>query len=107
MNSEKGKLRHQNREVKAIFGTRDLLFSFNGTIKEKAPPFNMSTALISYNNAADLMGRQFFIGVVGPDEVVISVNNGVTISGTLCQPVNSVTQISGKLSWLQVLSLGI
>lgn len=42
MNSEKGKLRHQNREIKAIFGTRDLLFSFNGTIKEQAPPFNVS-----------------------------------------------------------------
>jgi hypothetical protein len=102
MNSEKGKLRHQKREIKAIFGTHDLLFSFNGTIKKQAPLFNVSTALMSYNNAIDLIGRQFFISVVGPDEVVILVNNGVTISGALCQPVNSVTRISSKLSWLQV-----
>jgi hypothetical protein len=71
-------------------------------MKEQAPPFKVSTALVSYNHAVDLIGSQSFIGVVGPDEVVISVNNGVTISGALCQPVNNAIQISGKLSWLQI-----
>jgi hypothetical protein len=99
MNIEKGKLRHQNRDIKAIFGD---LFSLNGTMKERAPPFKVSTALVSYNHAVDLIGRQSFTGVVGPNEVVISVNNGVTISGALCQPVDGAIQISGKLSWLQI-----
>jgi hypothetical protein len=67
----------------------------------QAPPFKVSTAIASYYHAVDLIGRQSFIGVVGPNEVVTSVNNGVTISGALCQPVNSAIQISGKLSWLR------
>jgi hypothetical protein len=99
MNFKKGKLRHQNREIKAIFGD---LFSLHGTMNEQVPPFKVSTAFVSYNHAVDLIGRQSFIGVVGPNEVVISVNSGVTISGALCQPVNVAIQISGKLSWLQV-----
>jgi hypothetical protein len=54
MNIEKGKLQHQNRGIKAIFGD---LFSLNGTMKEQAPPFKVLTALVSYNHAVDLISR--------------------------------------------------
>lgn len=77
MTFKKGKLRHQNREIKAIFGD---LFSLNGIMNEQAPPFKVSTALVSYNHAVDFIDRHFFISVVSPDKVVISVDNGVTVS---------------------------
>jgi hypothetical protein len=52
---------------------------------------------------AELTGRKIsFEGVIGPNDVRISIGDGVIVSGQLDRPIDSATQISGKCSWVQI-----
>jgi hypothetical protein len=103
MYSGKGVLRHQDRRIKASFCIDGILCSFSGTISQAAPSFHGAAVSIAYMSMAELTGRRIsFEGIIGPNDVRISIGDGVTVSGQLDKPIDSATQISGKCSWVQI-----
>jgi hypothetical protein len=102
MYSGKGVLRHQDHRIKATFGIHGILCSFSGAISQPAPSFRCSAVSLTYSAIAEMTGRTFFEGIVGPKNIRISIGNEVIVSGQLDSPIDSATRISGKVSWVQI-----
>ena len=103
MYSGKELLRHQNSRIKASFGIDGILCSFSGTISDEAPSFKCSAVSLAYSAITQMTGRKrSFKGVFGPNDVQITIDNGVVVSGKLDGSIDGATLVSGKCSWVQI-----
>ncbi|EKM51151.1 uncharacterized protein PHACADRAFT_213044 [Phanerochaete carnosa HHB-10118-sp] len=89
----------QSQSVQAKFTVEEIKYTFDGSLNGDIE-FTADNATLTYNDKDQLTGYKNYYGTLEGNMIRITFENGVTITGTLEQPVNPVTDVNGGGTWL-------
>jgi hypothetical protein len=76
-------------------------FHFNGAFDFPVPEFDYNSATLTYEDGAGFGGPGEFIGMFGPENIELNLQNGERITGNEEIPTVLGDQILGRGIWTQ------
>ncbi|RBA11003.1 hypothetical protein FPRO05_14313 [Fusarium proliferatum] len=95
-------VRNSANRFTAVFVINGLQSTFSATMNPSVQPFSSNNVTLTYNKASDLTGTRSYNGRIGPDDLALTLDNGVQITGTLNQPgIDPAASVDGSGVWEQ------
>lgn len=100
MSSAKGSITSKDgKTFTGIFNINEHRHSCSGSFQGAIPPFKSINVELKYNKDEDLFGIQNYTGDAGATKILLTLDNGVTMSGTLAEPIDKAYKVSGSVTW--------
>lgn len=85
----------------ATFTIDEIVFNFSRSFASSMPAFICNAATLEYAELQDLTLTRSFDGQVGCTKVLITIDNGATISGNLNMPISFGSTVPGSGIWVE------
>ncbi|KAF5310973.1 hypothetical protein D9619_007963 [Psilocybe cf. subviscida] len=83
----------------ATFQIDETVFRFSGSLMPSTSGFTCRTATLAYTDKQSLTSTRSFSGIVGPNNVDLTIANGPKITGSLDMPVIPACAVMGSGRW--------
>lgn len=84
----------------ASFTIDDILYGCSGTIDPMITEFICKTPVLVYPDLSFLTAIRKYVGEIGPNNFLLTFDNGVTITGPMKEEVNPPIPIAGEGTWI-------
>ncbi|KAF9535161.1 hypothetical protein CPB83DRAFT_843591 [Crepidotus variabilis] len=102
MPTAEGNIRHTSGgRLNATFNVGGINYHFSGAFTSSVQPFNTNNASVTYTDVRALTNTRTFFGRIGPDNIQLTLQNSVSIQGTLDFPIFPGASVSGSGVWGQ------
>ncbi|OAQ58789.1 hypothetical protein VFPFJ_11629 [Purpureocillium lilacinum] len=92
--------RVSKNRIEASFVINDILETYDADVNPALPPFTSNNCTLTYDDPEKMTGTKSFKGSIGMEPFQLTLNDGLTIAGTLNVPgLDHGYTVDGRGQW--------